>query len=246
MEETSVIGLISTLRGRISSELLHLFLNRSNSYDDILEVIYKLGGDKRISNSESLLLASMYGAKQNGARVNLVHLSNYCSLDGGNHYRKDDLLTIVEESQGIIISTPVYFGDRSSLIQELFDLLNSKRSSSPFPLNNKAVGVVSVGAKRNGGQETAITYALAECLNMGAAIVGNGPPTAQYGGTGVGGNVGTIIDDSFGLMTSKGTGQRVAVLADLLNQKDGKGRADILFIVTRKDSEGEFLDSVHP
>jgi hypothetical protein len=48
-----------------------------------------------------------------------------------------------------------------------------------------------------------------DALCQGAIIVGNGPPTSQYGGTGWAGDVGAILDDNFGFDSSLGTGKRV-------------------------------------
>ena len=88
-----------------------------------------------------------------------------------------DIATIVpieEGFDGVILSTPVYFGSCSSGIRNFI---------LDFDLADKAVGCLSVGAKRNGGQETAILQALHLAATKGAVITGNGPPTAQYGGT---------------------------------------------------------------
>ena len=51
---------------------------------------------------------------------------------------------------------------------------------------------------------------------LGGLVVGNGPPTSQFGGTAVGGNIGTMENDYFGIMTSQGTGLRVAETAEIL------------------------------
>jgi len=93
-------------------------------------------------------------------------------------------------------------------------MLMKKRGIS---LNGKVSAMVSVGAKRNGGQETTNIYSLNNLLTMGSLIVGNGPPTSQYGGTAVGGNMGTMDNDYFGIMTSQGVGSRIAQAANLLN-----------------------------
>jgi multimeric flavodoxin WrbA len=113
-------------------------------------------------------------------------------------------------------------------------------------LDGKAVGSIAVGAKRNGGQETTNVFALFDCISLGACVVGNGPPTSQYGGTAVGGGMGAIIDDAFGLKTSRGTGQRVALLARTM-ALDPAGTEDkfrIVFLVTRTDREGYFIDKI--
>lgn len=118
------------------------------------------------------------------------------------------LLNALEESSGIILATPVYFGDRSSVANKFLQLASVRER-----VQKKVYGVVSVGAKRNGGQETCNVFSLYEMLNQGALGVGNGLPTSQYGGTAVGGDMGKVADDEWGLSTALGTGVKVAQTA---------------------------------
>ena len=80
---------------------------------------------------------------------------------------------------------------------------------------------MSVGAKRNGGQETTNIYSLFEALKQDALVVGNGPPTSQYGGTAVAGDMGLIVEDRWGLETAYGTGRRVAQAAGIFSEGGG-------------------------
>jgi multimeric flavodoxin WrbA len=84
--------------------------------------------------------------------------------------------------------------------------------------SGKVFGFITVGAKRNGGQETTIIYAMQNITELGGLAVGNGPPTSQYGGTTVGGNIGTMEDDYFGIMTSQGTGRKVAETVEIIKK----------------------------
>jgi multimeric flavodoxin WrbA len=214
------------------------------SYDDVLEFIYKLGGDQKISNSEALVLAAMYGAREVGLKTGILRLNDHLSLVGSEPKDPESLKNVMEHSTGFVMSSPVYFGDRSSLIADLIKFVREVDPRTKLSLDNKAVGMVSVGAKRNGGQETTNIYALYDCMNLGACIVGNGPPTSQYGGTGWGGKIGTIIDDNFGLNTSKGTGRRVALLSTVLNMPLKSSPIRILFVVTRADTRGKFIGKI--
>jgi len=65
-------------------------------------------------------------------------------------------------------------------------------------------------------QETTNIYILKEVNDHGAFVVGNGPPVSQYGGTAWAGNIGALRDDEFGIMTSLGTGKKVAEMTCLL------------------------------
>jgi len=243
MKKLQVLGFISTLRSRITSKLFYSVLQQADTYERIIQIIYKLGCDQKIANSEALLLAAMFGAKEAGAECSLIKLKDYFSLVDDQSTKSKDLIDLIKDANGFILSTPVYFGDRSSFLADLIKILK-KSQKDTLPLNNKAVGIVSVGAKRNGGQETTNIYALWECLELGACIVGNGPPTSQYGGTGWAGNVGAIIDDNFGFMTSKGTGRRVALLSHTLNLVRKPKNVRILFLVTRSDNNEIFIKTI--
>ena len=102
-------------------------------------------------------------------------------------------------------------------------------------LEGKAFGCISVGAKRNGGQETTIIYALYEALMQNSIVVGNGPGTSQYGGTAWAGDPHKVLEDNFGLDTCYGTGSRVANLSTILKKarkSDNKTALNITVLVT--------------
>jgi len=214
------------------------------SFDDVLGYVYKFGGDQKISNSEALVLSALYGSHEVGLQTGVLNLNDYFSLVNSEPKDPRALETVLEQSGGFVLSSPVYFGDRSSLVADLIKFFRDIDPGRGLPLDGKAVGVVSVGAKRNGGQETTNIYALYDCMNLGACVVGNGPPTSQYGGTGWAGKIGTIIDDNFGLNTSKGTGRRVALLSRVLNIPIKSGPVRILFVVTRNDMRGNFISKI--
>jgi multimeric flavodoxin WrbA len=201
-------------------------LEHRNIYDEdflseIQPLVQELTAGKRVlTNSDSLVLTALYGAMDE-ANIEFHKLTDYVGLDesyADTHVNSRDfeaLTPVLERADGIILGTPVYFGDRSSLAHSFLNFAAEREL-----LRNKVVGAVSVGSKRNGGQETANIYALFENLNHGAIIVGNGPKTCQYGGTGWGGDIGDVTEDDFGLETSLGTGLRVSSVAKL--QRDSQ------------------------
>ena len=82
----------------------------------------------------------------------------------------------------------------------------------------KLYGGITVGAKRNGGQETTLIYQMIDMLNLGFLAVGNdSDTTAQYGGTGHAGDVGMMWKDKYGLETAMGTGRRMTHVLSYLN-----------------------------
>ncbi len=193
-----------------------------------------------LSNSEILAAATMKGVYSKGADIDyfplvvLFHHKEASVLDLRFRLRKEsavdelaylDTLSIVEEkleelcakiakADGVILSTPVYFGDRSSVANKFLQITTRKSL-----LQNKIFGVVSVGAKRNGGQETCNIYSMIETLNQGALVVGNGPPTSQYGGTAIGGNQGHILEDESGIDTAFGVGMKVAHVSEMYSKE---------------------------
>lgn len=234
-----VIGIAGSIRNRAGLEAVE-GVDRSVRSDQLVEGIMGLehrgiyhedflgkiqphvkeltaSDDSVITNSETLLLTALYGAKKR-ADVEYHKLTDHVGLDksfAGSNIDKNRLKPLVEPLQradGIIIGSPVYFGDRSSLTHAFLNFAAERHL-----LEDKVVSVVSCGSKRNGGQETTNVYSLFESLDHGAIIVGNGPKTCQYGGTGWGGDIGDTADDEFGLETSLGTGLRVSKVAEMLN-----------------------------
>jgi multimeric flavodoxin WrbA len=121
------------------------------------------------------------------------------------------------DAQGIIIGSPVYFGNVSSQMKIFMD--RSRPLRIDFKLKDKVAGAISVGASRNGGQETTITAIHQFLLIQDAIIVGDGAPMAHYGGAGVSGAAGEASEDDMGLLTSMNLGKRVAELALKLNKE---------------------------
>lgn len=198
-----VLGIPTSPRcAKVSEQRLDKILQA----DDIFNAVHEIGYEGKVSNSEALLLAAMWGAKKEHVDVELIYPGQ----------------TVPDDFDGVVFASPVYFGDRSSHLHDRIRAMD---------LKDKAVGVVSSGAKRNGGQETTNIYALYDCLTKGAVITGNGPPTAQYGGTGWAGNKTAIVNDDFGIKTSFGTGTQVAKLSKMARLVEGDEKPNILLLI---------------
>lgn len=186
-------------------------------FDEIYRNLRKQPGKRGLSNSEVALAAAMWSAHRAGARLQRVSLVDYFPPTGPPK-ALDALFDRLVAADGILISTPVYFGDRSSVCQSLIEEIR-KRPSLREKLRDKAYGGISVGAKRNGGQETTLIYQLMDMVDLGMLGVGNdSDTTAQYGGTCKAGDVGTAADDDYGLDTARGTGRRLTHVARLMKQ----------------------------
>ncbi|MCP3944060.1 MAG: hypothetical protein GY710_21630 [Desulfobacteraceae bacterium] len=167
------------------------------------------------ANSEISLMAALMGSHQKGdVTTKIVNLRDY--FKGSKPPKKiNKLKNIINYSDGIIISTPVYFGDYSSLIRKFIELIRSD-SKLLSTIKGKMVCILTCGAKRNGGQETALIYTLIDMLNLGFIGLGNGPDsTAQYGGTVIAGQKGTAFEDDLGMKICISTGRHIAKVAKL-------------------------------
>lgn len=111
---------------------------------------------------------------------------------------------------GIIVGTPVYFGNMSSLCKAFLDRCMFFRKT--FGLSGKVGGALAVGGVRNGGQELTVQSVIASLLCQEMVIVGDGRPTAHQGATLLN-TKDDISGDEFGQGTAKNLGRRVAEIA---------------------------------
>jgi multimeric flavodoxin WrbA len=182
-------------------------------FDELYRKLQSLGGRKGLSNSEVCLAAALWAAHDEGCDIDQVALSDHFPASG-EATDLDLLKKQILAADGILLSTPVYFGDRSSLAQRFVELVRSDAEIKES-VQDKIFAGVSVGAKRNGGQETTLIYQMFDMLNVGMLAVGNDSgTTSQYGGTAHAGDIGTIMKDSYGIDTCLGTGRRIARVAE--------------------------------
>ena len=110
--------------------------------------------------------------------------------------------------KALILGTPVYFSNMSSLCKTFLDHCTLFRKNN-FALRNKIAGVVAVGGVRNGGQELTLASLHAALLSQDMIVVGDGRPTAHLGATVLNDGKDSIAGDEFGLSTLKNLGARV-------------------------------------
>ena len=181
-------------------------------FDALYAELKKMGGNKGLSNSEVCLAAALWGAHSIGADVVHIPLADYFRQDGTS-LDIEGLRDVLLRADGVVVATPVYFGDRSSLSQRLIEFIRNDPELQR-ELKGKVYGGATVGAKRNGGQETALIYQMHDMMDVGFLGVGNDyETTSQYGGTGHAGDVATMPKDDYGLNTCVGVGRRVARIA---------------------------------
>jgi multimeric flavodoxin WrbA len=118
---------------------------------------------------------------------------------------------------GWIIGSPSYFRCMSALCKAFLERLAVLRSPKLL-LADKPVGVLAVGAYRNGGQELVIEQIQAAMLCYEVMIVG-GKPGAHQGATLWNAYKDDITKDEFGMDTARKLGIRVAEAALRLSPK---------------------------
>ncbi len=133
----------------------------------------------------------------------------------------DDFAAILPKLQdpalgGLIIGSPSYFRGLSSLCKAFIERCAPLREPR-MVLASKPVGVVAVGAFRNGGQELTIEQIHAAMLCFGMIPVGGNAPAFQ--GATVLSTKDDISADEVGLDTARKLGARVAEVAVALAAK---------------------------
>ena len=131
--------------------------------------------------------------------------------------QKDDFQKLVPKLsdpkvKGIIIGTPVYFANMTSLCKAFLDRCIAFRKNN-FALSNKVAGVLAVGSARNGGQELTIQSVQVALLCQEMIIVGDARPGARIGATVWNDGKGDVTRDEFGMTTARNLGRRVAETA---------------------------------
>lgn len=193
----------------------------------MVKIIGIIGSPRTGSNTEIYVNKALKAAREIGADTEVINIAkaeiepciacNICKSTGECAIYDDmqDISRKLQEADGIIIASPVYFGNVTSQLKMFMD--RSRPLRIDFKLKDKVAGAISVGASRNGGQETTISAIHEFLLIQDAIIVGDGAPKAHYGGAGVSGAAGEAINDDMGLETSANLGKRVAELAQKLN-----------------------------
>lgn len=195
--------------------------------------------DKAFSNTEVALAAALYGAREAGAEVSHIQLNRFF-LPTPRPAKLKELKELLLRADGLVLATPVYFGDRSLLIANLIDFIRGD-SELKTALAGKIMGGIAVAAKRNGGQETSLIYQLMDMLDIGLLGVGNDwRTTAQYGGTCHAGDVGMMSSDSVGVDTAMGVGRRVGTVAQMCRMGEDHqltGTHRLVFLVAQDKDE---------
>jgi multimeric flavodoxin WrbA len=189
-----------------------------------LKIIGVAGSPRKGMTTAKAVQAALDAAKGVDPRVE-VELIDLGGLNIAGYSPKppqDDFTAILPKLQdpalgGLIIGSPSYFRGMSSLCKAFIERCAPLREPK-MVLANKPVGVVAVGAFRNGGQEMTIEQIQAAMLCFGMIAVGGNAPAFQ--GATVLSTKDEISADTLGLDTAKKLGAHVAEMALRLAPKE--------------------------
>lgn len=243
MDKVNVLGIAASHRNKAEKEKIIEIIDKSEDFPQMVKNVNDLAKEEKISNSECILTSALFGARAHNGNVDLVRMNDFFPpvepFDQGEI--DEAFFKKIEEAEGLCLATPVYFGDRSSYVHTLYNVL--KKRYGKLALDGKVMGFITVGAKRHGGQETTNIYAMFDSLKMGAMVVSNGPPSSQYGGTAWAGDAGVASEDDFGMATSFGTGRNIANVATMLkNSSESPGKITVGIILTNDTRSGILRD----
>jgi len=115
---------------------------------------------------------------------------------------------------GIVVGSPVYFGNMSALCKAFLDRCIAFRKDG-FTLQNKVVGALAVGGSRNGGQELTVQTIHTALMGQNVIIVGTGQPSVRVGAT-LWNQDDSIETDEYGLGTARDLGRRIVTVASAM------------------------------
>ncbi len=185
-------------------------------------------GSPRAGNTQFLVEEALKEIQKSGFETEIILLKDlqiasclgcgHCE-EKGECSQKDDMAIVIEKmasSDGIIIGSPVYFCGVSSQTKAMMDRTCCIRDS--FVLQNKVGGGISVGAYRNGGQETTLQQIHAFFLTHNAVVVSE-KESSHFGGVGVGCDVNDAKKDEFGIETSKNLARKVCEVVKMIKRR---------------------------
>ena len=154
--------------------------------------ILGISGSPRKGDNEKAIDFSLNIAKKQGLKTEKISLADskvapciacdHCKDSPGKCSIKDDMEKIrskLIEADGIIISSPVYFGSISAQLKALFDRTLTLRRQN-FALKNKIGAGIAIGRSRNGGQEFTIQAIHSFMHIHGMLVIGD---NNHFGGT---------------------------------------------------------------
>ena len=186
-----------------------------------MKVIGIVGSPRKNGNTELLTTHALKAIAEEGLDTELITLAgltinpcNACMICQKEERCsiEDDLFPIylkMKEAQGIILSSPVYYGSATALIKGLMERAGfiSRWNGEPF---HGKVGGPLVVARRAGKN---FTFAQ---LTLWFQILGFFIPGSSYWNVAIGREIGEVMNDEEGLNTAWNFGKNMAFIAKKL------------------------------
>lgn len=186
-----------------------------------MKIVGISGSPKSGGNNDELIEKMLNIAKERGFETDQILISESkiapciaCGVCGRGEKCPvdDDMQPVYEklvEADGIIVSSPVYFGTMTAQLKALFDRTVLLRRQG-FQLSNKLGAAMAIGGSRNGGQEKTI-QSIHEWMHIHGMIV-----------VGDGGHFGGILkkpaaEDAEGMKTAEDTVNKLCDVLQMMN-----------------------------
>jgi len=185
-----------------------------------MKVLGIVGSPRPGGNTETLTQIALEEVKKEGLKTELIRLAGKkiepcdgcrtCVKSGKCHI-KDDFQSIYKKmvkADGIILSTPVYYGAATPQMASLISRFYSARGK---PLKNKVGGPIVV-ARRAGHN---FTFAQLMFFFMISEMI---VPGSTYWNVAFGRTKGEVVKDKEGVQTIRNFGQKLAWLVKKINE----------------------------
>ena len=107
-----------------ADDFLEAGLSSGAPFDEVYRALHKKRFERGLSNSEAATTTALWAAHRAGAQISHISLAEHFPPKGPVR-EPDRLAAALRAANGIIVSSPVYFGDRGSLVQGLFEFISS-------------------------------------------------------------------------------------------------------------------------
>ena len=191
----------------------------------MMRIVGISGSPRKAGNTEFLLNEALAIAAERGFQTDRLLCSelavDFCNDCGdcskGKPCPKEDDMPKFQramlEAEGIIVASPVYFGNVTAQLKAVFDRTIPLRRQG-FKLRNKIGCAIAVGGSRNGGQEKTLESIHAWMHIQGMIVVGD---DAHFGGIAVR----PAAEDRIGRKTVLASASKLCDL--LLEKKENEG-----------------------
>lgn len=189
--------------------------------------VVAFNGSPRREGNTAILIAEVFKIlESHGIETEMIQLGNKtvhgCTAcmkcreiqDNKCHIKNDHLSFCIEkmnEADGIIIGSPVYFADVTPEVKALIDVAGYVTRSNNFTLRRK-VGAAVIAVRRGGALHAF------ETINNFFLINQMVVPGSSYWNFAIGRNAGDVLNDSEGIQTMQTLGENMAWLLQQLKK----------------------------